>query len=183
MALLIPLLHEACSTVTPMSFLARDGPELWTCTEPQFPRRAELTAVIDGVGLTALERYGFPAELFTMALTEDNWAEAGPAVLEGIYGGSWLLLAPLPPGEHELRFSASLPHIGAFYEVTYHLTVANPTVVENRVGSPEVRPNPSATGTGTRVGSGRLLEEEHGTGFKNPRDLRGSTTWAWSSRC
>ena len=91
---------------------------------------AELTAVIDGVAIPDLERYRVQSDPFTVVLPEDNVLEVDPAVLEGVIDGYWLLLAPLPPGEHELRFGGGLPDIDFATEVTYHLIVAEPVVVE-----------------------------------------------------
>jgi hypothetical protein len=65
-----------------------------------------------------------------VALPADNVLEVEPGVLEGVIDGYWLLLAPLPPGEHELHFGGALPDIGVVHGVTYHLTVAEPAVVE-----------------------------------------------------
>jgi hypothetical protein len=140
-ALLIPLEHGSCSTVERLPILARNGADLRACADAPFPPHAQLMTLIDGVAIPALERYRVHSDLLSVALAEDNWIEMAPAVLEGIVGGTWLLLAPLPPGAHELRHTASLPHIGVFHEVTYQLTVVEP-VVEYRVGGPEVRLSP-----------------------------------------
>jgi len=129
-ALLLPLLDASCTTVEPPPFFGRNEAELRACTEALFTPRAELMAVVDGVAIPDLERYRVQSERFTVALPEDNWLEVESAVLEGVADGYWLLLAPLPVGEHELRFGGALPDIGVFHEVTYHLTVAEPTVVE-----------------------------------------------------
>jgi hypothetical protein len=130
-ALLLPLLDASCSTVEPPPFFGRDEAELRACTEALFAPRAELTAVIDGVSIPDLERYRVQSDLFTVALPEDNVLELEPAILKGVIDGYWLLLAPLPPGEHELRFGGGLPEIDFATEVTYHLTVAEPAVVES----------------------------------------------------
>jgi hypothetical protein len=136
-ALLLPLLDASCSTVEPAPFFGRDEAELRACTEALFAPRAELTAVIDGVAIPDLERYRIQSDLFTVVLPEDNVLEVEPAVLEGVMEGYWLLLAPLPPGEHELRFGGTLPDIGVFHEATYHLTVAEPVVVEPDDATPD----------------------------------------------
>jgi hypothetical protein len=135
--LLIPLLDTSCSTGEDFALVARGGGELRACIEAQLPPHTKMTAVIDGVAI-ALERFRIQSDLFTVTLARDNWLDVRPAVLEDGVGGSWLLLAPLPPGEHKLRFGASLPRIGVVYEVTYHLTVAEPVVVKQRVGGPPV---------------------------------------------
>jgi hypothetical protein len=141
MALLIPLLHGSSSTVAHLPILARNGADLRVCTDAQFPRPAQLTTLIDGVAVPALERHRVQPDLLSVAFAKDNWIEVAPAVLEGIAGGPWLLLGPLPPGAHELRFTASLPHIGVFHVVTLHLIVVEPVVVEHRVGGLGIRPS------------------------------------------
>ena len=129
-ALLLPLLTASCSTAEPPPFFGRDEAELRACTEALFATPVELTAVVDGLEIPDLERYRVQSERFTVALPADNWLEVEPAVIEGVGDGYWLLLAPLPVGDHELHFGGALPDIGVFHEVTYHLTVAEPVVVE-----------------------------------------------------
>ena len=101
-----------------------------------FATRAELTATVDGVAIPDLERYRARSPLFTVALPPDNWLEVEPAVAAGVADGYWLLLAPLPPGEHELRFGGALPEIGVVVDITYRLSVAEPTVTEPPAGTP-----------------------------------------------
>ena len=139
-ALLLPLLDASCTTVEPPPFFGRDEAELRACTEALFTPRAELTAVIDGVAIPDLERYRVQSEPFTVVLPEDNVLEVEPAVIAGVMEGYWLLLAPLPPGEHELRFGGGVPEFGFSTEVTYHLTVAEPVVVEPADGTPDATP-------------------------------------------
>jgi hypothetical protein len=139
-AILIPLLDASCTTVEPPPFHGRDETELRACAEALFATPAELTAVIDGSAIPNLERYRVQSELFSVALPADNWLEVEPAVAAGVADGYWLLLAPLPPGEHELRFGGALPDIGVSAEVTYHLIVAEPAVVDQPSDSPEASP-------------------------------------------
>jgi hypothetical protein len=40
-----------------------------------------------------------------------------------IADGYWIMLDPLPPGEHTLHFTATAPDLGFSLDVTYHLTV------------------------------------------------------------
>ena len=129
-ALLLPLLEATCTTVEPPPFFGRDEAELRACTEALFATPVELTMVIDGVSIPDLERYRVQSEPFTVVLPEDNILELEPTVLEGVIEGYWLLLAPLPPRAHELRFGGGLPEFGFSTEVTNHLTVAEPMVVE-----------------------------------------------------
>jgi hypothetical protein len=129
-ALLLPLLDASCTTVEPPPFFGGDEAELRACTEALFAAPAELSAVVDGVAIPDLERYRVQSDLFTVALPAGNWLEVEPPVTQRVAEGYWLLLAPLPVGEHELRFGGGFPASDFSSEVTYHLIVAEPTVVE-----------------------------------------------------
>jgi hypothetical protein len=141
-ALLLPLLDPSCTTVSPPPFFGRDEAALRACTEALFATPVALTAVVDGVAIPDLERYRVQSDLFTVALPAGNWLGVAPAVTQGVAEGYWLLLAPLPVGEHELRFGGSLPDSNFSTEVTYHLTVAEPTVVEQAEATLEATPTP-----------------------------------------
>ena len=75
-----------------------------------------------------------------MALPAGNVLGVEPTVTQGVVEGYWLLLAPLPVGEHELRFGGAVPGSDMATAVTYHLTVAEPTVVEPADGILEATP-------------------------------------------
>ena len=128
-ALLLPLLTASCTTVEPPPFHGRDEAALRACTEAWFATAVELTAVVDGVDIPDLERYRVQSDLFSVALPVGNVLGVEPAVTQGVADGYWLLLAPLPVGEHELRFGGGIPDSGISTEVTYHLTVAEPVVL------------------------------------------------------
>ena len=138
-ALLLPLLDASCTTVEPPPFHGRDEAALRACTEAWFATAVELTAVVDGETIPDLERYRVQSDLFTVALPAGNWLDVEPAVTQGVADGYWLLLAPLPVGEHELRFGGSFPNSDFSTEVTYHLIVAEP------VGTAPANDIPAAT--------------------------------------
>jgi hypothetical protein len=139
-ALLLPLLSASCTTVEPPPFHGRDEAALRACTEAWFATAVELTAVVDGETIPDLERYRVQPDLFAVALPAGNMLGVEPTVTQGVVEGYWLLLAPLPVGEHELRFGGSLPDSDFSTEVTYHLTVAEPTVLEPTDGALEATP-------------------------------------------
>lgn len=98
-------------------FLQRTGNEFM----PYFTG-ADMSAEIDGVALTDLPAYRATSSLFTFTadpamVAFDPCITGSPQV--GVAVGYWLLLAPLPPGEHTIHFSA--PSWGQ--DVTYNLTV------------------------------------------------------------
>ena len=86
------------------------------------PQLTDLFAEIDGVPLTGLSAYRATSRLFTFtadpALGVWDPCVTGSAQ-PGISVGYWLHLAPLPPGQHTLRFGT--PSWGQ--DVTYVLTV------------------------------------------------------------
>ena len=139
-ALLLPLLSASCTTVEPPPFHGRDEAALRACTEAWFATAVELTAVVDGETIPDLERYRVQSDLFAVALPAGNMLGVEPTVTQGVVEGYWLLLAPLPVGEHELRVGGGIPDSGIATAVTYHLTVAEPTVVEPADGILEATP-------------------------------------------
>ncbi|HZA92702.1 MAG TPA: hypothetical protein VE420_08770 [Gemmatimonadales bacterium] len=139
-ALLLPLLSASCTTVEPPPFHGRDEAALRACTEAWFATAVELTAVVDGETIPDLERYRVQSDLFAVALPAGNMLGVEPTVTQGVADGYWLLLAPLPVGEHELHFGGSVPDSDIASEVTYHLTVAEPTVLEPTDGALEATP-------------------------------------------
>ena len=139
-ALLLPLLDASCTTVEPPPFHGRDEAALRACTEAWFATAVELTAVVDGETIPDLERYRVQPDLFAVALPAGNMLGVEPTVTQGVVEGYWLLLAPLPVGEHELRFGGAVPDSEIATEVTYHLTVAEPTVLEPTDGALEATP-------------------------------------------
>ena len=101
-------------------FLQRTGNDF-------LPNLTDLFAEIDGVSLTGLSVYRATSSLFRF--TGDP-ALAEPPVWDpcitgneqdGVSVGYWLLLPPLPPGQHTLHFGA--PSVGQ--DITYHLTVTH----------------------------------------------------------
>ena len=50
------------------------------------------------------------------------WPDAG-VLCCAITSGYYVMLTPLPKGEHTVVYGASLPHLSMSYHVTYHITV------------------------------------------------------------
>lgn len=96
---------------------------------------ATLTAEIDGVPVRSPTSYRVQSSVFTPSMPDDNIYGVGeeqcgrgadgnfechPSLDDGYY----LMLHPLPPGEHTIRFTGSLPNIGFDTDVTYRLHVS-----------------------------------------------------------
>jgi hypothetical protein len=89
----------------------------------------DLLVEIDGVPIRSLDLFRFTSPVFVLTLREDNIGQAPPgpyfpAVDEGFY----VMLTPLPVGEHRLRIHEGNPSINLVLDVTYHLTVVRLTL-------------------------------------------------------
>ena len=116
----------------------------------------ELSCEIDGQPVRNIGRYRTWSTIFTLWLPEDNMFDAiAPSppypeggLPEGVYGpavdqGCWLMLAPLPVGQHTVHFHSAFvwlfpPEVQTrYHDVTYNLTVV-PAGAGN-AGSSEAR--------------------------------------------
>jgi len=85
-----------------------------------------LSATVDGEPITDIGgRFYVESSLFAMVLGPDNvfGAPVGQVIDPCASAGYWLFLPPLPPGEHTITFSGTLPDAGFSNDVTYYLTV------------------------------------------------------------
>jgi hypothetical protein len=115
---------------------------LTTCAASAFDGAdITLSATLDGEELTDAEAYRAHSGLFTFAAPADPDDQLFPPYLgavppnecgvpegdrPGVADGYWVMLRPLPPGEHELHFSVNLLSQGDtepfVLDVTYNLT-------------------------------------------------------------
>ncbi len=128
-ALFFPIINVECSTLEPPPFFGSDEQELRACAHTfSF---ANLQATIDGRPLGELATYEIDSPLFTFTLPDDNLLGVpGGATGLSVANGVYLLLAPLPPGEHVLHFGGTYPDFDGFtLDITYHLTVVPRTQI------------------------------------------------------
>jgi hypothetical protein len=121
-ALFFPVINTECSTLEAGIFHGNNETELRSCAHAfSF---TDLQASIDGVSLTNLASYEIDSPLFTFTLPEDNvlGITAPPFTGMSVGLGVYLLLAPLPVGEHTLHFGGT-DSTGFTLDITYHLTV------------------------------------------------------------
>jgi hypothetical protein len=128
-AILIPVSVVACS------FAEQSGTteeELHTCAEEDESSNPILFLSVDGRQIQQIEKYRVHSRAFNITIPEtipENalfGANAGPS--HAVSDGYWIILEPLPPGEHEIHFKSSLtnPTTGILFfadEVKYHLNV------------------------------------------------------------
>lgn len=69
---------------------------------------ASVEVTIDGVKLDEIEKYNVQSPIFDVVLPENNifGTPAGPT--QAVSGGWWVLLHPLPPGNHQISFGGSV---------------------------------------------------------------------------
>jgi hypothetical protein len=120
-ALFFPVLNAECSTFEGNGTTEAD---LRACAQGAIDLAVGLQCEIDGVPVGNLGDYRATSGLFTWGpLPGDNifGASAGitsPAVSDGY----WIMLAPLPAGQHTIHFAGAFAEFFAL-DVTYHLTV------------------------------------------------------------
>ena len=87
------------------------------------PHLTGLFAEIDGVAVTNLEEYRSISPLFYFTADPALALSFDPCITgsaqPGVAVGYWLILAPLPPGQHTLHFGAT----DWGQDITYVLTV------------------------------------------------------------
>jgi hypothetical protein len=99
---------------------------LRACAQGILDAFTTVSAQVDGNPIQSLQSYRVQSPLFLFPpIPADNPFGLDPAVqYDGVSDGYWLFLAPLPPGEHVIRFTASAPDFGFALDVTYNLTIA-----------------------------------------------------------
>jgi hypothetical protein len=134
----------------------------------------DLAVEIDGNPVEGLQRFRAPSSGFGFTLPEDNLfgAPAGSCVPDPTVGacipwvaaqdGFYLMLPPLPPGEHTLHIHAVLPAFGFTLDVTYDpLTVVPRNRLAHRagVGSASTQGNKGESLKRATPGSSRLIQK------------------------
>jgi len=90
---------------------------------------ASIEVTVDGVKIDDIDKYNVQSPIFDVDLPENNifGAPAGPT--KAVSGGWWVMLKPLPPGNHQISFGGSVldnPTTGTqsfAVESTYNLNV------------------------------------------------------------
>jgi len=124
-ALFFPIVNTECSTVEAPPYHGDNEAELRACAQAFTDATSDLAAEIDGRSVLNLPAYRHQSPLFTFGpLPADNLlgmpvGTTAQSVDDGIY----LLLAPLPVGEHTIHFAATVEGVGTL-DTTYFITVA-----------------------------------------------------------
>jgi hypothetical protein len=133
--LFFPLLNieldNGCPLVNPPLAVA----QLRSAAQSAIDQVTNLHASIDGRAVENLPSYRVtsPVFSFTLPATGDNlcaaFSESNPSAVPGatvspvVGDGYYLMLAPLPRGQHTIRFGGAVPSVFSL-DVTYEVTVA-----------------------------------------------------------
>lgn len=84
----------------------------------------DLLIELDGVPIRDLDLFRFTSPVFVCTLPPNNTFQAPPgAYFPAVDEGFYVMLTPLPVGEHRLRIHEENPSINLVLDATYHLTV------------------------------------------------------------
>lgn len=123
-ALFFPLINVDCSTLEPEPFHGDTEAELRECAAVLMDSTSGWFAEIDGKSVANLDAFRVQSPVFPFNAPTENilgvpGGGSGLAVSDGVY----LMLAPLPKGEHTVHFGGTFDDFGFTLNITYHITV------------------------------------------------------------
>jgi hypothetical protein len=110
-----------------LGILGLDAPteaELRTGVEQAYAGLAKVQVEVDGMALKDLPRYTVLTPLFSFTLPDNNIAGLPAGEYQGIAEGIFLLLEPLPVGEHVIHVLNEFPAFSVTTDVTTIITVS-----------------------------------------------------------
>jgi len=135
-AILFPILNTECSySETPT---IKNKEELRNCAV-EANNDAVLSASIDSRNIKNIDKYRITSDLFNVSYPSDPVFPTNSNSSKAVSDGWFIMLEPLKPGQHEIKFSAS--QVGSqstgestVMDVTYHLTIKeNATSLDNPI--------------------------------------------------
>jgi hypothetical protein len=103
---------------------------LSACAAAQIDHVTSVNASVDGVAIRDVQQYRSRSGLFSFNAVGGNVFSVPAGTTSAVSDGFWILLAPLSPGSHTIRFEgiADFPELKFTFQegVDYTLTVAQP---------------------------------------------------------
>jgi hypothetical protein len=124
MKLFMGTLEAECSTLEEWPFFGGNEDELRACAQSFVPE--DLQVSIDGVAVQNLSDYLVTSPMYLFTVPDDNVLGApGGSVGQSIAYGTFLMLAPLTPGQHTVHVYGTFPWPPPpfTYDSTFHITV------------------------------------------------------------
>ena len=126
-AILLPPLNAECSYSEFPAFKSEE--ELRFCSGTFFDQPSNMVVTIDNQKVEGLDKYRIQSGLFNVTFPDDNiyGVKSGPT--QAVSDGYWILLHPLPPGNHQIKSSGvatDFTNTGVenfASEVTYNISV------------------------------------------------------------
>jgi hypothetical protein len=116
-----PLLISPGGTICILHVDAETEEGLRACVEQQIDAVTNVVMDVDGIAVEGLSRYIIESPLFGFTLPADNVLGLQAGEYQAILGGYFVLVKPLPPGEHLIHDHADFPPQAG--GVTYEITV------------------------------------------------------------
>jgi hypothetical protein len=119
-AILFPILNSECSYSE--SPTLKSEQELRKCAVDA-DKNAVLKATIDNREIKDIDRYKVTSGIFNVTYSNDPVFPTNSNVSEAVSDGWFIMLEPLKPGNHEIRFSESQIEPPSLIDVVYHLSI------------------------------------------------------------
>jgi hypothetical protein len=129
-AILFPIINVECDYLSTPEFKTES--DLRECAKADQDKATNLQATIDGVDIPDLKKYRVQSPLFNITLPTDNAPGLPAGIMEAVSDGYWILLKPLPLGNHKIHFTGSIIDYTAtgplnfVSDAEYDITIANP---------------------------------------------------------
>jgi hypothetical protein len=126
-AILLPPINAECDYLSKPNLKTES--QLLACAKSQNEGITGLDATVDGIKTPGLQNYRVQSPLFNITLPANNVNGAPEGTTQGISDGYWVIVKPLPLGDHTIHIAGSVINYvsGAVNnfanEVTYHIRV------------------------------------------------------------
>jgi hypothetical protein len=124
--ILVPIVGSECSTVEPPPWHGENEAALRQCAGADVDRYSRIVVRVDGVLVPDITTFRAPSPQFSVELPEHNVLGVPAGEANVVADGYLLLLAPLPPGEHEIVAHIELADGTVLPDKVLPLTIAAP---------------------------------------------------------
>jgi hypothetical protein len=126
-AIMLSLINAECDYLAKPNLKTEQ--QLLACAKSENEGITGLDATVDGIKTQGLQNYRVQSPLFNFTYPNNNVNGAPAGSTQGVSDGYWIILKPLPIGDHTVHFGGSVVNYagGALNnfanDVTYHLKV------------------------------------------------------------